>query len=224
MVDSCCRATQARVSLNIVSERVPLPERLERLRGWLDAGEPDFPAGHRGASVAVLLRLDPETAASEVLLLQRAERAGDRWSGHVSFPGGHVDLGDSGPLAAARREAREELGLDLECEAELLGRLSSLQARAGGLRLEMTIAPFVFAQPPQLYAQTELVFNHEVADAFWFPLAGAAAGQFDGSLRHEIAGRTHELPCFDYEGRTIWGLTYSMLSELIERGRAAGPW
>ena len=49
----------------------------------------------------------------EVLFIKRAGRAGDRWSGHTALPGGKRDPEDADDLAAAVRETKEEVGLDL---------------------------------------------------------------------------------------------------------------
>ena len=49
----------------------------------------------------------------EVLFIKRAGRAGDRWSGHTALPGGKRDPQDVDDLAAAIRETKEEVGLDL---------------------------------------------------------------------------------------------------------------
>jgi 8-oxo-dGTP pyrophosphatase MutT (NUDIX family) len=49
----------------------------------------------------------------EILFIKRAGRAGDRWSGHTALPGGRRDSDDADDRAAAIRETREEVGLDL---------------------------------------------------------------------------------------------------------------
>ena len=58
-----------------------------------------------------------------VLLMRRAEREGDSWSGHWSFPGGWRQAGDRDLLCTALRELEEECGVRLARE--------HLQGRAG---------------------------------------------------------------------------------------------
>ena len=58
----------------------------------------------RSAAVAAVLR--DAGRGPELLLIRRAERAGDPWSGDMAFPGGVVSAGDPGPFEAALREAR----------------------------------------------------------------------------------------------------------------------
>ncbi len=52
----------------------------------------------------------------EILFIKRASHAGDRWAGHIAFPGGKKEPSDVDDQAAAVRETREEVGLDLETE------------------------------------------------------------------------------------------------------------
>ena len=47
----------------------------------------------RHAAVALVLAKGPQ--GWSLLMMKRAEREGDPWSGHMSFPGGHVEPGDA---------------------------------------------------------------------------------------------------------------------------------
>lgn len=50
----------------------------------------------------------------EILFIKRASRSGDRWNGHVAFPGGRRDPEDENDAATSVRETEEEVGLNLE--------------------------------------------------------------------------------------------------------------
>ncbi|MGH7524260.1 MAG: NUDIX domain-containing protein, partial [Gemmatimonadales bacterium] len=70
------------------------------------------------AAVALVLAEEPD----RLLLIRRAEREGDPWSGHLALPGGRRQESDSDLLATATRETREETGIHLEpswCRAQL---------------------------------------------------------------------------------------------------------
>jgi 8-oxo-dGTP pyrophosphatase MutT (NUDIX family) len=54
-----------------------------------------------------------EKGDAEILFIKRAGRVGDRWSGHTALPGGRRDPTDADDRAAAVRETKEEVGLDL---------------------------------------------------------------------------------------------------------------
>jgi len=65
----------------------------------------------RPAAVALVLLDGPQ--GIEILLIKRAERADDPWSGQIALPGGRYDVGDRDLEATAVRETREETGVDL---------------------------------------------------------------------------------------------------------------
>jgi 8-oxo-dGTP pyrophosphatase MutT (NUDIX family) len=165
----------------------------------------------RYAAVAAVLRDAPEGA--EVLLIRRAESEGDPWSGHMALPGGRRDPEDPDLLSTARRETREEVGLDLCRHASLLGALDPLPAIARGRRVGMTIAPFVFA----LGLDVELTPNAEVFETLWAPLGDLRAGTGATTIHWTHDGEDLVLPAWDVRGRLVWGLTYRMLQALLER-------
>src|SRR5271169_951117 len=69
----------------------------------------------KSASVAVIFR--DAQGDEEVLLIRRADREGDPWSGQVAFPGGMVSAADKSFEGTAKREAAEEVGVDLSGSA-----------------------------------------------------------------------------------------------------------
>jgi len=162
------------------------------------------------AAVAALLRYRGDQP--DVLLMQRAAAEGDRWSGHVSFPGGREEVHDPNLVATAMRETHEEVGIDLSSTARLLGRSDSIRARARGKFLPMSVTPFVFVQT----AEAEIVCNQEAETTFWLPLAAAANGDFDDSYAYKKGPLSLTLPCWRYQGHTVWGLTYQMLMRFLQ--------
>lgn len=177
----------------------------------LDSVVAEGDSAHGGrAAVAIVLR--ESEGSPQVLLIRRAERKGDPWSGHMAFPGGREDRVDASLLATALRETREELSLDLESAGRLLGALSVLPAIARGRATGMTIAPFVF----ELTEDAPLAYKpDEVSEAVWVPLEPLLHGALRTTIAYEMAGQSMQLPAYDFEGRIVWGLTYRMLDNLF---------
>ena len=188
-------------------QREQLAARLASLRGTLRP-EDRVPDGVRQAAVAAALRSG--ASGLEVLLMQRAERPGDRWSGQVSLPGGHVEPGDADISAAAARETHEEVGIDLVGDARWMGELRPVQAMARGRRVDLWITPVVFAY----HGAGALRLGPEAADAFWLPLEPAFRGAFDAEHRYEHEGLIYPLPSWRFGERVVWGLTLKILREL----------
>lgn len=65
------------------------------------------------ASVAAIMRQDPERQMPQLCFIRRAMNSRDRWSGHIAFPGGKIEPTESS-LDCAVRETMEEIGLDLQ--------------------------------------------------------------------------------------------------------------
>ena len=152
-----------------------------RLAAWPAPGR-WMPPFARHAAVAVVFRDHGHTL--EVLLTQRAAREGDPWSGHVAFPGGLAHASDSDAIATARREAKEEVGLDL---AKPLGHGALQRAMTHGARRPLVILPVIFSVSgdPALVPEPG-----EVARTFWVPWAGLVDP--GGADQAEVEGRAHQ--------------------------------
>jgi 8-oxo-dGTP pyrophosphatase MutT (NUDIX family) len=172
----------------------------------------------RRAAVAVVLR--EGDAGLEVLLMRRALREGDPWSGDVSCPGGFEAAGDAGPVEAARRETREELGLDLS-DARLLGTLPDRPAAPWSWMAPFAVTPVVFG----LEGDPAFVLEpSEVVAAGWMPLELVADRRHhEGFWFHWRPRRRWPLamPVRVWRVRhgdlEVWGLTFNVLQALCRR-------
>ena len=62
----------------------------------------------------------------EIIMIKRAERKEDPWSGHIGFPGGRAEEADNlNPLNTAIRETNEEIGIHLQ-KTNFIKRLTPL--------------------------------------------------------------------------------------------------
>jgi 8-oxo-dGTP pyrophosphatase MutT (NUDIX family) len=164
------------------------------------------------AAVAAVLRLRAEDP--EVLLIRRAEHPHDHWSGHMAFPGGRQDRTDPSTLHTAIRETLEEVDVDLESHAELLGRLDDVQAISKGKRRDMLIVPYVFALTRDVEPHRDPT---EVAELLWAPVRPMMAGEMSTTRPYELEGKRMQLPGYRIgETRIVWGLTYRMLELLFD--------
>jgi len=163
----------------------------------------------RQAAVAVILRERP--AGEEILFIKRAEKAGDPWSGHMAFPGGHLDPVDADLRAAAMRETLEEIGLDLS-SACYLGAIDQQRAMPRGRTLDMIIAPHVF----ELSGDPSFTINYEVDEVVWTPLTPLARGECHDTETKPMAGQPTVFNGYRVErGHFVWGLTYRMLKSFF---------
>ena len=145
-----------------------------------------------------------------VLLIRRAERAGDPWSGHMALPGGRRAPEDPDLVTTAIREAGEEVGLRLP-RATLLGSLDDVVPRTPRLP-PIAIRPYVFALPER----PPLVLNPEVAAAGWVLLDRLLHPDTYHPVRLEIAGESRDVPAYELDAGIVWGLTERILTPLLE--------
>jgi len=182
----------------------------ESLKDRLAKRRPLVIAEPGSLETAVAVILSPGAAGPEVLLIRRAERAGDPWSGHIGLPGGRVEPTDPDRLHTALRETEEEIGVKLD-RGSLLGSLDDQHPRTPTLP-PVVIRPFVFALPARPAALT----SGEVAEVYSADLCALLDAETTATV--PIKGLPAEVPCFRSpclpEGKVVWGLTYRILSGL----------
>ena len=168
---------------------------------------------------AVAMILQVHSGELHILMIKRAEREGDPWSGHMAFPGGRMDKTDAHGYAVAVRETEEEVGLALGPQDRCIGRLSDINARPHRGFLGMAVSPFVFR------LQREVVFtpNYEVAEVVWVPLEFLLDTANREQMTWQYKGVEIPMPCYLYGGRRIWGLSLMMLDELMDLVEGDNP-
>lgn len=160
------------------------------------------------AAVALMLRARP--SGLELLFIHRAEHPQDPWSGQMAFPGGRSEKGDAGLERTAIRETAEEIGIDLARAGRPLGTLDETRVMTRMRALDLTVTPFVF----RLAEAPEPVLSPEVTSVHWIPLDDLLGSGYRELMDYSHDGQRLLFPCFRVQGKTIWGLTYRMFSNL----------
>ena len=186
----------------------------------------EMPAGRRGdhslqpggappdtvlVPAAVLVGIVDQPSGLTVLLTQRTAHLSDH-AGQIAFPGGRVEPGDADAIAAALREAEEEVGLP-ESHVEVIGRLDTYVTGTG-----FEVTPVVgFIRTP--YPARPDPF--EVAEIFEVPLDFLIDPKNLERGTREWRGTTRSYYVLPYQQRYIWGATAGMLVNLAEVLRGA---
>ncbi|MBK6558376.1 MAG: CoA pyrophosphatase [Comamonadaceae bacterium] len=165
--------------------------------------------------VLLIAEQGPGGAAPALLMMRRAERAGDPWSGQVSFPGGRVQVEDADTRAAALRELSEETGLQPDASFVPIGRLSDLLTREHGRQRPMVVTPYVYQVPRALAVAP----GAEAARLWWEPLTTLVDTDRQRTQIWRVAGLPLPFPAIEVSGARLWGLSLMMVKELV---RATG--
>jgi 8-oxo-dGTP pyrophosphatase MutT (NUDIX family) len=169
--------------------------------------EADLPEERALASVpaAVLVGITDRPEPGVILTVRREHMR--THAGQIAFPGGRLDPGEDS-VAAALREAHEEIGLD-PAMVEVAGELAPYRTVTG-----YVVSPVIGIVPPDLPLEPH---EHEVADWFEAPLAFLLdpANQVKRSALFQ--GRTRHYYEIVWNERRIWGATAAVIINLSRR-------
>ncbi len=155
---------------------------------------------------AVLIALLPYDDP-EVVLTVRSQEV-EHHKGEISFPGGALDSVDEHPMAAALREADEEVGLRAE-HVEVLGEQSHYRTMSN-----FHVTPYVGIVDRAPYPFRPLAIEvGEIITPSLSHLLDPANLVFE---RRERDGQVFHMREYWYEGHRIFGATATMLGRFLD--------
>jgi len=165
------------------------------------------PVGMRIRPAAVLMPLVERAGRINLVLTKRSARLKNH-PGQIAFPGGKVDAGDATPMAAALREADEEIGLHSHL-VQVIGALPNHETVTG-----FDVHPFVARVDPDFHAVPHL---GEVEEVFEVPLSHVLKASNFLVEGRVWMGHMRYYYIVPYGPYYIWGATARMLRMLADR-------
>lgn len=198
--------------MTVITRRA-VTSRLERAMAANPAGPPlrdDYDAPDALVAAAVLVAITDRPEPGVLLTVRHASLR--THAGQVAFPGGRIDPDDADAVAAALREAQEEIGLAPDL-VEIVGTGDPYWTGSG-----FDITPVIGVVPPDLPL---VPHEAEVAAIFEVPLAHllAEANHFRRSAEH--GGRLRHYYEINWPDQRIWGATAGMIVGLAARLKGA---
>lgn len=166
---------------------------------------------------AVLILFHPDERGVALLTLTERSAGGHRHAGQISLPGGAIDTSDESSIAAALREAREEVGLDKEQAAvSVVGLLPTVDVRVSGFMVHPVVA---FAERAPLLRPD----GYEVARIFSAPMAAFLPGAPIEMVTADREGYRLRYGGYRVGAHHVWGATAFLLSRLGAYVAGVGP-
>lgn len=173
----------------------------------------------RRAAVLILFWWDagvPRTDGVEGLRLAIVEKSARLRAhpGQLAFPGGGVDAADADDVAAALREADEEIGVGPD-EVDVLGVLPAASVRVSGYRVTPVVGWWRAPRPLRVVDTDEIAAVHAVGVPDLLDPAHRRTWE------HPLG---YEGPAFLVEDLFVWGFTGDLLAGLLQVAGWERPW
>jgi len=163
----------------------------------------------KSAVLILLYPLENPFSVRTVLIL-RPEKSGGNHGGQISFPGGGIDDTDKNMSDTALRETEEEIGID-RSQVTLLGELSPLYIPVSNFLVHpfvgtLSSIPMFKIHPAEVSELLEVELNELLS----------CKNQKTAERFMKAKGSVSEVPCYEINGKIIWGATAMIIAELME--------
>ncbi len=185
---------------------------LNKISEQLAALSPEPLQPTEGSREAAVLLAFTRQADPQLVFTQRAQHMNSH-PGQVAFPGGKWERSDSSLLFTALRESQEEVAL-APSEVEMIAQLPQRRTRLG-----VQVTPYLGFIRPNLALRAD---PSELEAIFHVPLSYLLEPRHLIKKQVDVLGHYCWMPCYHYQGYTIWGFTLAVLVDMLNRVFAVG--
>jgi 8-oxo-dGTP pyrophosphatase MutT (NUDIX family) len=206
------------MSANTPGPFSPVPAELESARDLLAGPQssalvPGMRRAGGGRPAAVLILLCAGTDGYDLVLVEKRPNLRHH-AGQLAFPGGSMEAADADPIAAALREAREEVGVPPD-DVAVLGILPTAHIRRSGFDVTSVVGWWTRPAPLEVTDLGELAAVHRVGLAHLLDPAHRDTWQHPSGFTG---------PGFWIDDLYVWGFTAYLLDRLFELLGWTQPW
>jgi len=160
---------------------------------------------------AIMMILKQSDPGYSLLFIKRPDNDKDPFSGHMAFPGGRMELDDKSKLDTAVRETLEEVGININRSARVLGALDDVNPNNPRAR-NYVVTPYLSVLEEEVDITPD---SNEVEKTIWVPMHHLVDDK-NAQVRIRVRdGREVKDYAYNYDQHLIWGMTGRVLHQFL---------